>query len=182
MRIACFGDSLTEGYGLAPDEALPAVLQDRLRAEGISSTCLNFGISGDTTEDGLRRIRQVIDAKPDYVILEFGANDFFMLEPVADVLDNFRALIEELRENHLPTLLIGITVLEEFDAGYKAAFDPLFAQLSAEYDLPLYPDILASYFTDPSLKLMDDTHPNAAGVAAIVRDIFPHVMKMIANP
>ena len=48
VRIACFGDSLTEGYGLRPDEALPAILEQMLREEGIRTTFLNYGVSGDT--------------------------------------------------------------------------------------------------------------------------------------
>ena len=52
VRIACFGDSLTEGYGLRPDEALPAILEEMLREEGIRTTCLNYGVSGDTSEIG----------------------------------------------------------------------------------------------------------------------------------
>lgn len=179
IRIACFGDSLTEGYGLAYDEALPTVLEKHLRDEGIETTCLNYGISGDTTDDGLRRIQQVVDAKPDCVILEFGANDFFVGIAIDEVYENFRALIETLKAQQLPILLVGITALEELDPEYKQQFDPLFSEMAVQYELPLFPDILASYYNNPSLKLMDDTHPNAQGVEAVARDLLPYVLDLL---
>lgn len=179
VRIACFGDSLTEGYGLAREEALPAVLERRLKAEGIPATCLNFGVSGETFEDGLARVGQVVEAGPDAVILAFGANDCFTGDPVEAIRANASAIIETLRSHGLPVLLAGITAHPEIGAENKAAFDPLFAELAAQYGLPLFPDILAPYFPDPSLTLLDGLHPNAQGVEAMARALLPHVMDLM---
>ena len=179
VRIACFGDSLTEGYGLAREEALPVVLQRMLREEGLPATCLNFGISGETFEDGLARVGQVVDAHPDCVILEFGANDCFTGDPVQAIQANASAIIETLREHGLPILLAGITAHPEIGARHKNEFDPLFAELADRYGLPLFPDILAPYFPDPSLTLLDGLHPNAQGVEAMARALLPHVMELI---
>lgn len=179
IRIACFGDSLTEGYGLQAEEALPPVLQTLLAEEGYNAECLNFGVSGETTEDGVRRIPHVLAARPDCVILEFGANDFFVGDSVTNVRANFDTLILELKGQGLPILLVGITALPELGTDYKAEFDPLFSQLAAVHEIPLFPDILASYYAEPELKLLDDTHPNARGVEAIARDLLPQVKDMV---
>lgn len=181
IRIACFGDSLTEGYGLSRGEALPTVLERLLDEEGIQSQCLNYGISGETFEDGLRRIDQVIEAAPDAVILEFGANDFFLEEPVDTIQTNCRAVIEQLRAHDLPILLVGITALPFVDEGYKRDFDAIFPAVAEEYGLPLYSDILASYFGNSMLMLLDGTHPNAQGVEAIARDMLPSVMALVTK-
>ncbi len=100
VRIACFGDSLTEGYGLNDDEALPVVLERMFRDEGMDVACLNFGMSGDTAGDGLARIQSVLNAEPDAAILEFGANDCFVGEPVEAVKTNFATIIETLRDSN----------------------------------------------------------------------------------
>ena len=179
VRIACFGDSLTEGYGLAPDEALPVALERRLRDEGIHADCLNFGVSGDTFDDGLLRINAVLQAEPDAVILEFGANDSFMADPTERIEATADTIVQTLRQKGLPVLLIGITALPDMGAEYKRAFDPIFPRLAEKYNQPLFPDILSSYFGDTSLSLLDGIHPNAQGVEAVVHDLLPLVRELI---
>lgn len=179
VRIACFGDSLTEGYGLARDEALPPALERRLKDEGVNARCLNFGVSGDTFLDGLRRIHAVLEAEPDAVVLEFGANDCFEGDPVETVRANATRVIETLLDADLPILLVGVTAMEEFGRAYKAEFDPLFGELAERYGLPLFPDILACYVEDDSLTLLDGVHPNAQGVETMARNLLPMVMELI---
>lgn len=178
IHIACFGDSLTEGYGLHLDEALPVVLEGMLRDEGITTKCLNFGVSGDTAGDGLMRIDQVIASSPDAAIIEFGANDCFVGDPVVEVVANLSTIIEKLQTLNIPILMVGITALTNMDDTYKAQFDPIFTILAEKYDIPLFPDILSCYFGDSSLTLMDGMHPNAQGVEAIARDLLPQVVEL----
>ncbi|EGB13965.1 lipolytic protein G-D-S-L family [Pseudodesulfovibrio mercurii] len=175
LRIACFGDSLTEGYGLAPDEALPAVLERDLLDLGIEARCLNFGVSGDTAEDGLNRLRMVLDADPDGVVLAFGANDCFLDEPVDEVAARLSSLIEAFRKRDLPVLLVGVNAGLNPDEAYRARFEAVFPDLAERYDLPLFPDILAPYQGDPSMTLLDGLHPNETGVEAMARALLPQV-------
>ena len=181
MRIACFGDSLTEGYGVAASDALPAVLQGLLEAEGVRVRCLNFGVSGDTTFDGLRRLDHVLAAEPDAVILEFGANDAFMSLDPAEVRANLARLAAPFLERDVPVLLVGITAIDELGADYRAAFDPIFTDLAMEYGLALFPDILAPFYEDPGLKLMDMLHPNEAGIRAVARAMLPLVRGLVRD-
>ncbi|WP_319543713.1 GDSL-type esterase/lipase family protein [uncultured Pseudodesulfovibrio sp.] len=179
IRIACFGDSLTEGYGLSPDEALPIVLERMLLDEGIQTDCLNFGVSGDTFEDGLTRIHAMLAARPDLVILEFGANDSFMAYPAESIMATATAVIEIILKQNLPILLVGITALPDMGMEYKHHFDPIFPALAKKFKLPLFPDILSSYFGDSALTLLDGMHPNAGGVEAITRSLLPHIRELI---
>jgi acyl-CoA thioesterase-1 len=178
VRIACFGDSLTEGYGLAPDEALPVVLERMLADEGIAARCLNFGVSGDTSADGLARLGAVLDAAPDAAIVAFGANDCFMDEPVDAVTATLSAILDAFAERNVPVLLVGITALLNPDEKYRAGFDSLFPELAERYDLDLFPDVLAPYFGNNDLTLMDGMHPNAQGVEAMARAMLDQVVKL----
>ena len=47
-EILAFGDSITAGFGLPPNEAFPARLEARLREQGIAAHVINAGVSGDT--------------------------------------------------------------------------------------------------------------------------------------
>ncbi|BDQ36558.1 arylesterase [Pseudodesulfovibrio nedwellii] len=179
LRIACFGDSLTEGYGLTSDEALPKVLERLLIDEGIHVDCLNFGISGDTFEDGLNRIDTVLQVQPDAVILEFGANDSFMAYPAESIMATASSVIKTIIKQNLPVLLVGITALPDMGAEYKRSFDPIFPTLATSFRLPLFPDILSSYFGDSSLTLLDGMHPNVEGVEAIAHSLLPQTRELI---
>ena len=54
--IVAFGDSLTAGLGVTPENSYPARLQAKVRAEGYDYRVVNAGASGDTTAGGLRRV------------------------------------------------------------------------------------------------------------------------------
>lgn len=182
VRMAFFGDSLTQGYGLRPGQALPAVLERLLDTSGVRVRCLNFGVSGDTAADGLKRIDAVLRATPDAAVVAFGANDCFQGDPPPLVRETLARIIETLLDRSIPVLLVGITAALNPDAEYRRAFDPIFASLAAEYGLDLFPDILASYFGDPALTLADGLHPSAAGVEAIGRDLLPQVRQLVLSP
>lgn len=65
--LACFGDSITAGKHYFP------ILNEALAAKGVKA--VNVGLSGDKTPMALTRIGDVAAAKPDAVMIFFGAND-----------------------------------------------------------------------------------------------------------
>ena len=74
-KILAFGDSLTAGYGMSPQDAYPAQLETKLKAAGYDVKIQNAGVSGDTTTGGLNRLDWSLQNKPDLVLLGLGAND-----------------------------------------------------------------------------------------------------------
>src|SRR6266849_6053341 len=72
--LVAFGDSLTAGLGVSPEEAYPARLQEKLQLSGYRYRVVNAGVSGETTAGGLRRVNWIRKSKPDIAILELGAN------------------------------------------------------------------------------------------------------------
>ena len=58
-------------------------------------------------------------------------------------------------------------------ADYAAAFDALYPALASKYDATLYPFFLDGVALDPQLTQADLLHPNAAGVAVIVKRMLP---------
>ena len=53
--IVMLGDSLTSGFGLASEDALPDQLEARLQAGGVDVDIVNAGVSGDTSANGPAR-------------------------------------------------------------------------------------------------------------------------------
>ncbi|MCG8650284.1 MAG: arylesterase [Pirellulales bacterium] len=180
-RLIAFGDSLTAGLGVAPEDAFPRQLEAALRARGHAIEVVNAGVSGDTTAAGLSRLDWVIPQDADAVIVELGANDALRgLDPGA-ARANLDRIVTRLKARGLPVLVAGMLAPRNLGPEYAAAFDPIFADIATTHEALLYPFFLEGVAGEAKLNQPDGLHPNAEGVATIVRRILPSVEKLIAQ-
>ena len=176
--IWAFGDSLTAGYGLAPRQGFTAQLQAALRRDGIKAEVRNGGVSGDTARQGRARLAwglRGLGTKPDLVIVELGANDMLRGLPTAQTADNLNRILAELKRRRIPVLLAGMRAAPNLGQDYRRAFDAIFPRLARDYGVPLYPFFLDGVAGNRALIQADGLHPNARGVAVIVKRITPAV-------
>jgi acyl-CoA thioesterase I len=179
--ILDFGDSLTAGYGLAPEQAFPARLETALRGQGIEARVVNGGVSGDTTAGGLARLDWALADKPDLVILELGANDALRGIDPATVRDNLDKMIGKIEANGAKMLLVGMLAPPNWGAEYANAFDRIFPELAKAHDVPLYPFFLEGVAMKPELNQPDGLHPNEHGVAVLVDRLAPVVARLVGS-
>jgi acyl-CoA thioesterase-1 len=179
MKILAFGDSLTRGYGLGPDDAFPVVLERELRAAGHNVTVINSGNSGDTASAGLARIDWALFDQPDAVIIELGANDMLRGLPVSKTREDMFEIVKRFQEARLPILLTGMQASPSLGAEYKSSFDAIYTDLAQSENLSLYPFFLDGVAADASLNQDDGIHPNPEGVKIIVQRILPSVEQLI---
>ena len=173
--ILAFGDSLFAGYGLPPEDGLSVQLEAALKKAGHDIRIVNAGVSGDTTAAGLSRLGWSLADKPDLVLLELGANDALRgLDPLK-ARDNLDRMLEKLRGQKFPVLLIGMMAPRNLGSDYVAKFDSMYGALAKKYDVPLYPFLLDGVALNPALNQADGIHPNAAGVKIIVERLLPAV-------
>lgn len=183
VKIAMLGDSLTAGYGVHPNEAIPAQLEAALKAEGRNVTILNHGVSGDTTAGGLDRVDWMLGDKPDIVFVELGANDALRGIDPAITERNLTAIIEKLKKAGVTIWLAGMLAPRNYGPEYAKAFDAIYKKLADKYQLPLYPFILEGVAQEASLNQADGLHPNPEGVKVIVRHLLPFANKNLdASP
>ena len=95
--ILFFGDSLTAGYGLSPEEAFPAVVEKNLQKSGAPVRIINAGLSGETSAGGLSRIDWVLRQPIDVFVLELGANDGLRGLPIKDTRKNLQTIIDKVK-------------------------------------------------------------------------------------
>ncbi|HXP12835.1 MAG TPA: arylesterase [Stellaceae bacterium] len=178
-RLLAFGDSLTAGYGLAPEDAFPVKLQARLQADGFKVTVANGGFSGDTTSGGLARVKWVLADHPQYALIEFGANDALRgLDPQL-TRANLIKILDKMKSSGVRVLLIGMRAPANWGPDYEQAFNSIYPDLAKQYGVPLYPFFLEGVAFDRTLNQPDGLHPNADGVDVIVRRIAPAVEKLL---
>ena len=179
--IVALGDSLTSGRGLPLEQAFPAVLERRLRAQGLPFRVVNHGVSGDTTSDGVRRLNAALAERPEILILALGANDGVRGVPVATVRSNLETIIETAQTANVKVLLCGMEALPLHGFEYTIAFHRLYGELSAKYDTPLVPFMLAGVIGNQDMLQPDLVHPNAAGAAKIAGNIWPYLQPIAAR-
>lgn len=184
ITIAALGDSLTQGYGLPPEEGFVPQLQGWLAGQGVEAEVINAGVSGDTTAGGLSRIGWTLTDDVDALIVTLGGNDLLRGIVPETSRANLEGILKEAAARKLPVLLSGMAAPGNYGPDYKAAFDAMYPELAAEYGAILYPSFFAGLRIEADLeaarKLMqpDGIHPNADGVARIVSDIGPYVIEL----
>jgi acyl-CoA thioesterase-1 len=181
VTLVAFGDSLTAGYQLGPDEGFAERLQAKLTERGQNVTIINAGVSGDTTSGGLARLDWSVPSEADGVILELGGNDALRGIDPATTEANLDKMLTQLSERDLPVLLAGMRAPPNMGPDYEADFNPIFEALARRHDAVYYPFFLDGVAGNPAYGLGDGIHPNAEGVDIIVDKILPSVEKLIAR-
>jgi acyl-CoA thioesterase-1 len=180
--LLLFGDSLTAGAGLAAQDTFPAQLSRALHQRGFDVTVRNAGVSGDTTAGGRARLGWSID-EPGIraAIVELGANDALRGLPPEDAEHNLDAILDEFQERGIKVLLAGMKAPPNMGSAYFDRFAKIFPSLAKQHGVPLYPFFLDGVASVPALNQDDGMHPNARGVAVIVRGIMPMVVKLLES-
>ena len=158
--IIAFGDSLTEGYGAAKNEAYPAHLSQMLGREVV-----NLGVSGDTSAMGLARIDEIKKYSPYMVLIEFSANDFFRKIPKEATEQNLKEIVRQVQE------MGAIAVLVDTGGAYPMeAYTKIQKQIAKEYNALFVPAIMDGIYNKKALK-SDQIHPNNKGYEIVATKV-----------
>jgi len=183
-RIVAFGDSLTAGLGVAPDEAYPGQLARWLREQGFAYDVINAGVSGDTSAGGLRRVEWILKNQPRLVILELGANDGLRGQPLKETYDNLNAIIKGLKAKGVIVVLVGMRLPLNYGDDYTQEFSDLYVRLAQEHDVSFIPFFLEGVATHRYLNQGDGIHPTAEGYSIVVKNVWrtlQPILKELAN-
>ena len=177
--ILAIGDSLTEGYGLEEADAYPALLQQRLLADGYRYKVINAGISGETTSGLRSRIDWAITLAPDIVIIETGGNDALRGIDPALIKGNIEAVILILKERNIPIILAGMRIYKNLGPSYANTFENIYPNLAKAHNLIYMPFFLKDVAGNLELNQQDGMHPTTEGYRIISNNITPYVVEAI---
>jgi acyl-CoA thioesterase I len=177
--VVVLGDSLTAGLGVAADEAFPARLQARIRAEGYAYRVTNAGVSGDTTAGGLRRVDWVLRANPEIVIVALGANDGLRGQSPPAIRANLEESVARLQAAGARVLLVGMRLPPNYGAEYTKEFEAIFPAVARRAKVALMPFLLDGVAADPRLNQADGIHPTAAGQQIMADRVWPYLRPLL---
>jgi acyl-CoA thioesterase-1 len=179
-RVVFLGDSLTEGYGVAKEDAFPARVEKLLHAKGHTGVqVINAGISGSTSASAVGRLKWHLKSKPDLVLLCLGGNDGLRGFPLTETRKNLQAVLDLARSNQIPVLLAGMKLPLNYGKEYREGFEKLYVDLAKQYKLPFIPFLLEGVGGDPTMNLEDGIHPNEKGHQAIAKTVLPYLEKLL---
>ncbi|MGY8813963.1 MAG: GDSL-type esterase/lipase family protein, partial [Gammaproteobacteria bacterium] len=159
--ILTFGDSLTRGKGAKEDESYPVILE-KLTGRKV----INSGISGELSEEGLKRFPGVIEKhSPDIIILCHGGNDILQKRDLGKMADNVRAMIQIATNKGLPVILLGVPRPGLFLSSAKE-----YIEIAETTSVFFIEDLIAEVLGDKTLK-SDVAHPNGEGYRKIAETI-----------
>jgi acyl-CoA thioesterase I len=181
ITILALGDSLTAGYGLEPGHAMPDILQQALRKEGLDITIINAGISGDTAAQGEARLDWALSDDIKAIILELGANDALRGLAPGQVDLALRQIMDKAKAKNLPVLILGMKAPPNLGQDYLIKFDAIYPKLASDYGAMLYPFYLDGVAAHPELNQPDGIHPNDKGVALITAKLMPLIKTLVTK-
>jgi len=174
IKILAVGDSLTSGHDVNDTEKYPAILEAKLRENGIQAEVVNLGTKFETTEGLLNRIGEIKKIEADIVIITTGGNDILKNVTPNTTRKNLEAIIVSLKDKYSATdiYLATLNIPPTFGLSY------IYSGLERGHGINLVKFVEPDVYFESNLMHPDQVHPNAAGNAYIVQNyIYPEIMK-----
>ena len=183
LRVACIGDSITEGVGLrTPYPEILRTLSSNRWEVG------NFGVSGTTLllQSGrdwasTPAARQALEFRPDVVVAMFGINDKAHPALLPSFVDDGMAVLSRFREVNPDVRFFVCTPTPQAPARRRAAANrviretlvPMVEELALGMSGRVIP--IHSVYPCSTWRLPDGTHPDAKGARLIAETVYEHL-------
>ncbi len=174
-KLVIIGDSLTEGLGVASENAYPNILEKKLKTAKYQWTVINAGVSGATTASALSRAKWLLNNQPDLVLIALGANDGLRAIPVEESKKNLKAAIDFLKSKNIKIILVGNYLPPNYGANFSKQFKDMFSSLAKTEKIKLIPFLLLGVAGDPKLNQADGIHPNEKGHEIMANTVYSHI-------
>lgn len=166
-RVLALGDSLTVGYGAAPEQAWPALL-----AQLTGWRIDNEGVNGDTSAGALKRLEALLAAGSyDAVLVGIGGNDMLRGVSQQATKDNVAAIVRQALGHTPYVAVIATPAPEPLRATVGALSDAgFYEEVAAAEKALLIPDVYSAVLSDAALR-SDRIHANAQGYAVVAQQL-----------
>jgi len=179
--ILFLGTSLTAAYGLEPEEGYPANIQRKIDSISLPYTCVNGGVSGETTSGLLSRLDWMLQGNISVISIESGANDGMRGTEIATTRDNLKKIIDTCREKYpnAKLLLAGMLVPPNMGPEYTKEFQKIYPDIAKEKNVPLIPFLLEGVGGDPKLNQQDRIHPTVEGQKIVANTVWKYLKPLL---
>lgn len=178
--VLILGDSLSAGYGINPQDGWVSLMQERMKKKGLTHRILNESISGDTTDNGLSRMPEIIAReKFSFLVLALGANDGLRGLPLQPMKDNLKQIITLAQEQNAKVLLVGIVLPANYGPFYRKQFAQVYVDLAQENNIVLLDNLLKGVPIEEDYFQDDRLHPAEAAQPIIMENVWTQLNKIL---
>lgn len=179
--ILFFGNSLTAGYGIDPEESFAGRIQIRLDSLKKEYRVINGGLSGETTAGGLSRLDWFLEEEPYLFVLELGGNDGLRGIPLTETKKNLLAIVDKVQAKYPNTkiILAGMQIPPNMGKEYTEEFKAIYPAVAKEKNIELIPFLLEGVAGNPDLNLPDGIHPTPEGHRIVMETLWPFISKAL---
>jgi acyl-CoA thioesterase-1 len=163
--VLFLGTSLTAGFGIDPEQAYPALIQQMIDSAGLDYRVINAGLSGETSAGAVRRADWLFRQPVSVLVLETGANDGLRGLPADSLRANIQGVLDRAKQLRSPPrlVLLGMRVPPNYGRTYSQQFESLYPQLAKSNGAVLVPFLLDGVGGVRALNQADGVHPTAEG-------------------
>ena len=178
--ILVWGDSLSAGYGLRPEQAWPALLQTRLEQQGFHYEVINGSVSGETSAGGLSRLPAALERHaPEIIVIELGANDGLRgLRPQL-MAENLSAMIDLAKQQEIKVLLVGMEMPPNYGPAYVRSFRQAFSDVAERQQVAFMPFLLDGFGEKRDQFQADGLHPIAEAQTGILDSVWEKLQPLL---
>lgn len=175
--ILILGDSLSAGYGVAPEKGWVHLLQIRLNQQYPKQhRVVNASVSGETTGGALARLPKLLQVhRPDVVVIELGGNNGLRGQPPQQIRHNLAQLIQRSQKQGANVILFGMKIPPNYGTAYSQAFANNYSSLSSTYKVKLLPFFLDGVAGNKQLMQQDQIHPNTQAQLKLLDHAYPYI-------
>ena len=178
--LVVLGDSLSAAYNMKTEQGWVQLLEKRLREEGYSQDIINASVSGDTTQNGIARLKlllQQVDAQ--IVIIELGGNDGLRGTPPFAIQRNLQRLIDMSEQADAKVLLLGMQLPPNYGAAYTQKFTELYAEVAEDKEVAFVPFFMEQVALVPERMQSDGIHPSSEGQPYLLDTVWPFLEPLL---
>ncbi|MFQ3186285.1 MAG: acyl-CoA thioesterase-1 [Marinomonas primoryensis] len=178
--LLVMGDSLSAAYNLRQQDGWVSLLENQLSQSNPDISVINASVSGETTQGGLSRFSALLAThRPNWVVLELGANDALRGYPLNQTTINLEKMIEQAHQENAVVLLIGNQIPQNYGKRYTQMFFNLYKDIASKYNVAYLPFMLKDVALNKDLMQNDGLHPNKEGQPMVLQNILPYLQPLL---
>ena len=180
------GDSLSAEYGLTRGTGWVQLMSEQAAKEMVKVRIVNASISGDTSSGGVTRLPQLLQIhKPHLLIVELGGNDALRGLSMRMTQQNLSSMAKQAKKTGAKVMLVAMQIPPNYGANYAQQIAQAYQSVSKETGAELNNSFLKGIADDADpLKWFqpDRIHPNEGAQNTMMKNIWPQLRKMLAEP